>query len=771
MIDASLYTWSGGDEWNDASDWQGGDDPDPTTHIPAHPPGNDNEVEFDSAATIEDAGAATWFFDDAAVTFAPGASLDMSNSDETAGSIGINGGSLIFDGSTLTTVGTNIQISSGGSLIVKDGGSATIEDSPGYTEFDEESGSVIVSGAGSSLSINVNQQATFAGLVSVLDGATMTTGGTNQGQFSGSEVKISGDASKLTVANASVIFGGGGVQSTLVEDGGALDIQFGLVSPGAHIEVTGAGSSFHATVVDINGTGTSDAESASVSVEDGAKAAITGTATLGRSATLTVADGAQVKIGGSLELTPGAGSAPTATLMITGKNAKVSVTDALDAGGAGKGSKGDITISDGGSLTVDGNLTLGENSGSSGTLTLTDSGSSLTVKGNLIVGVAGSATLDVDDEASFNVDGEIYIGDNGDAGASPDAHASEGLATKVVKHVVKLDAPGKHTTLREDCIVGDNEYGELDILSGYTLYANQKSFTVGNQSQGDGVMIVSGAKSTLENFSSLTLGVDGNAFLDIASGGFVSGDILHIGGSGANTVAEVDVSDAKLKLTSLKLGASGAKASLTVEKKGTVVLQYGFSKASGASFVIDSTGSVTVGSASAKAGYLTIGAASAGADPGTARGDLVPSGVYLKGGASEYSAKTEIDGGFLDIESTGAAGSGVISFEKGTLALSSGAKLENHIADFNAHDAIGLYGVTANKDSFSNGVLTLLKGNTVVSELHFVGKYDPLGFHLSESSGEAIVTYSAEQSQSVFGAFAPSDPHFPPAIRSSLDFL
>ena len=569
MIDSNLYTWSGGDQWGDPSDWRGGDNPNPDTHIPSRVPSAGNEVEFDGAATIDDSGAATWFFDYAAVTFASGASLDMTNSGETSGQIGINGGSLIFDGSNFDAVGTSVQISSGGSLIVEGGGSVTIAARPGYSDFEEDSGSVTVTGRGSSLDINVDQQLTFGGLVSVLYGATMTTGGDVEPQFDGSEVEISGAGSKLTIANASVIFGGNGAQSMLVEQGAALDAKVVLIGGGVDAEVEGASSSFHASAVSVSGSGSANDASARLVIDGaGATAVISGAATVESYATLKVSGGARAKIGGNLELTPGAGSGggsePAAILTITGKSATLSVTAALDAGG-GKDSEADITISDGGSLTVSGDMTLGADSGGACLLTLADVGSSLTVNGNLVIGVDGSASLTVDDHASFTVKGEIVIGDEQAApgvGAAADTGHGANAATYVVKDVLKLDTPGgKPTTLREDCIVGDNEYGELDILSGYKINANQKTITVGDQSLGYGVVTVSDASSTLSNFGSLILANEGRGYLDVAKGGLVSGDYLRAGGGAANAVAEIDVSNAHLKLKHLVLGAARGKAS------------------------------------------------------------------------------------------------------------------------------------------------------------------------------------------------------------------
>ena len=149
---------------------------------------------------------------------------------------------------------------------------------------------------------------------------------------------------------------------------------------------------------------------------------------------------------------------------------------------------------------------------------------------------------------------------------------------------------------------------------------------------------------------------------------------------------------------------------------------------------------------------------------------MVANGVYLKGTAAEYKAKTEIDGGFLEIQSTGAAGSGLIAFEKGQLDVSPGAKLANSIGDFNANDTVELLGVVANKDSFSKDVLTLLDGNAVVSKLTFAGNYNPFDFHVRESHGDAIVTYSPSASQSASALTDFAHGPVPSSVHDPLDF-
>jgi hypothetical protein len=68
--------------------------------------------------------------------------------------------------------------------------------------------------------------------------------------------------------------------------------------------------------------------------------------------------------------------------------------------------------------------------------------------------------------------------------------------------------------------------------------------------------------------------------------------------------------------------------------------------------------------------------------------------------------------------------------------------LSNEISGFGAGETIHLGGVTANKDTYSNGTLTLKNGNAVVETLHFVGSYTPFSFHLTKSASGTVVSYN-----------------------------
>ena len=273
-------------------------------------------------------------------------------------------------------------------------------------------------------------------------------------------------------------------------------------------------------------------------------------------------------------------------------------------------------------------------------------------------------------------------------------------------------------------------------LVGGSDVANADNFAiVGGTATITGEATVTGANAAIDSDGGTlvfreALSLSSGASFDGSNGGKTTVDgALTVGKTAAGSVVNLNGAGTSLTVDgNLIVGVNGS-ASVTVDKDASLVVK--------GKITIGEHGSLTDGSATAQAGYLTIGAG----------------GVVDLDGARNYSAQTEIDGGTLELFSTGAAGKSAILFEQGHLELVKGAALGSSIADFNIHDTIELEGLSANKDSFSKGVLTLFEGNKVVSKLNFTGNYNPFDFHVSEVGGSAIVTYSAgANSESTFAS-------------------
>jgi hypothetical protein len=77
--------------------------------------------------------------------------------------------------------------------------------------------------------------------------------------------------------------------------------------------------------------------------------------------------------------------------------------------------------------------------------------------------------------------------------------------------------------------------------------------------------------------------------------------------------------------------------------------------------------------------------------------------------------------------------------------------LSTALSGFGSGDEIVLDGVTANKESYSGGTLTLKNGNTPVETLHFKGSYTSFDFHVETHAAGTFVTFnsSAESAASI----------------------
>jgi hypothetical protein len=145
----------------------------------------------------------------------------------------------------------------------------------------------------------------------------------------------------------------------------------------------------------------------------------------------------------------------------------------------------------------------------------------------------------------------------------------------------------------------------------------------------------------------------------------------------------------------------------------------------GGSLKASGTGTVEVGADHAAVGTVVIGAG----------GTVV---LFDEGGG--YSAKTEIDGGKLEVNADGAAGASSIKFAgAGEIDLSHGVTLVNTIRGFARGDVIAFAGVRATGKSFSGGVLTLSNGDTFL----FAGAYSLQNFHFATGHGGTDITFQA----------------------------
>ena len=218
----------------------------------------------------------------------------------------------------------------------------------------------------------------------------------------------------------------------------------------------------------------------------------------------------------------------------------------------GDGDAGTLTVDDGASLTVAGDLDIGEG----GAVNLTGAGSMLSVGGNLVI---NSGSYNIDENSTFNVTGETLIGDSG--GTASSAEVTSSPATVSTEGDVTLKADN-NWTLRASCVIGDNTKGKLTIDFGSTVNANNNNVTLGSQKTGNGTLTVNGDGAALKKIKSLQVGVDGTGTVLIENGG-------SLGTTGA---AYVGVYASQGSLMVLDGGVVGIGTGFVVGRQGKVTV-------------------------------------------------------------------------------------------------------------------------------------------------------------------------------------------------------
>jgi len=379
---------------------------------------------------------------------------------------------------------------------------------------------------------------------------------------------------------------------------------------------------------------------------------------------IDVLAGASFTADGSVTLGDQSGS--MGTLLIDGDGSTFDPPD-MTVGGSGTGI---VTLSNGGALEV-GDLTLGDEASGSGTVTVADGDSSLTVDGSLEVGNAGKGQLTVDGDSS--VGGDTTIGS--EAGSS--GHITVNVAT--------LELDGKTT-------VGEGGSGSLLVQLGGTLTAGD--VTLGENLGATGTFIVDGTGTTATT-DDLTIGSAGQGKLAVTNGGQLTtkGDATFGEYVSADAQKGDIASDGYWNILSgLTVGGSGI-ATVTVESGGNVAVTGDtvLGEAGAATGEIDVKGTSASSSAPSELGFggtLTIGEAGTGTLKISAGGLVAPNpggtgtieiaadkgstgSVFIDGAGSELEGSTLSIGGTEEA----AGGKGMLSVSDGGLVSADSIKL------------------------------------------------------------------------------------------------
>jgi fibronectin-binding autotransporter adhesin len=709
-----------------------------------------------------------------------------------------NGASLLVDGDifrvgrnegsngtlTVTGAGSNVNgpnttmyvgYGGAGTVNIEDGGSISVM---ATSIGGQEDGTGVVNIDGTGTQANL-------GTLTVGDGGEGTLNVTGGASLSASSITI-GNA----FGDAGTMFVDGATTGVMTDD----DVIVGNAAPGALTMVDGATLRSNQGLI----VGSQDTGIGVLLLETGSTLTTTDDATIGEeqgSMGTVGVDGTGTKLTINGDFTLGAGGAGVLTILdnstlsnqaaivgrdeesdgfalVSGTGSTWQSTGAMTIGQSGTG---EVIVNEGAILQVGGDLTIGQNEDSDGSLTIDGASTQFTYTGgDISVGSSGNGALTIQNAAFLDLtgvdttlgsevdgDGILTVTDpdtmlntsgltvggqgngqlfvqNGGALSSGDStigdmEGSTGTATVT-------DAGSTWTA--SNLTVGGGGAGTLLIENGGVVTVNGTELDIGDESTGDGTIVLSGAGSQLNFTGNLEVGENGFGLLAVQGGASFTGKTINIGdmmdGFGAMTIdgtgTTVEVQSA------FNIGEQGSgllkltnSAALTADGNATIGdMPNSFGTAS-----INSLSTWNVG------GTLTVGGQSAGT-LGVAGGGTVSANAMTIGDQSTGAGTVTLTGpATLQITGSPGAGSAALVVGNqgaGTLIMSGGASL--------SATSVSLGGLPtgANVIKGGAGTLTVTGSNTamtVTGDLQ-VGSFnlqnDQYGFGSLEIAAGATVT-------------------------------
>ena len=422
---------------------------------------------------------------------------------------------------------------------------------------------------------------------------------------------------------------------------------------------------------------------------------------------LPVAGVAQEIIDGTSETVIGTGGGTQASPWYVG--GLEAPTD-LTIGSTGTGT---LAISAGG-VVADILATIGDGSGSEGTVTVDGAGATWTNSGGLFVGDFGTGTLAISDGgAASNTVGVIgrHYGSTG---------------------TVTVDGPDSIWTNSHDLYVGGGGTGALGISAGGAV--TNASAYIASDTGSTGTATVNGAGSSWTNSGSLTVGGFGTGTLTIADGGKVTAANMILGSNGSG--------EGSLYLNGTP-GARGTLETSQLSKKtglGTVIFNGGILRLTGDQADLYSgfaPGNVTTAAGGA---FIDTQEFSIETSYGlTGIGGLTKqgTGTLTLTGANSFSGQTVVNEGMLIVDG-GSMGSsaaiiGELSGDDGALTIQNGGEVSNTFGSIGTDSgSTGTVTVEGSGSSWTNsgdlyvglsgtGTLDISAGGAVSNTSGFIG--------------------------------------------------
>ena len=412
-------------------------------------------------------------------------------------------------------------------------------------------------------------------------------------------------------------------------------------------------------------------------------------------ATMTVSNGGSVNSGDSW-IGRNAGSTGKVTVDGNGStwtNAPNSYSDASGSLYVGNSGSGTLTISNGGKVSSGGYYgdSVGNNAGSTGSITITGSGSKWTSAENLFIGNQGNGTVTVSNGGT---------GITGVGGAGLDGGSCIGYQAGSTG-LLAVDGAGSTWTSRYRFAVGYNGNGTMLITNGGSVSAGPYiAYNPGST----GVVTVDGAGSTWSP-GTLSVGYSGAGTLNIAHGGavVVAGTTCVANNPGSSGSVNFGPGGGTLTTKTLWTSPAALTGTGTINANGLatdVDLLFDATHSASQTFTLNRSGqNITINldmSSASNSGDLAVGYAGSGSV--TVRDGVT---LYCQSGYLGYqpgsSGVASVDGATWQLSNSGGLFVGYGG--SGTLAISKGASVNSSYA-------------TIGYNSGSRGVVTVDGANS-----------------------------------------------------------
>ncbi|MBN1507438.1 MAG: autotransporter domain-containing protein [Sedimentisphaerales bacterium] len=503
--------------------------------------------------------------------------------------VALNGGAAPTGAVTITGSNSSLEVTGDFPMIVGYSGTGVLDVNAGG---EVTTGSMVIGGGPDVTgTVTVNAGTVSAdheiiagawgyGEMFILNGGAVTTGSLSIGGFDDSNapsdlleqfgdpngsgaVAIVGTGSSVQVVGEETLYVGYTGSGTLdVNDGGYLASE----TAGIGVEAGSTGA------VTVTGYSAWDFDFSSRPIRVGPGSPSTwdnsGSAYVGGNGngSLTVANGGRVNIGENLyiggydprdfDIVPGlVGDLPTGTgtVRVTGDSSLLDVTG-MPTIYVGYSGDGTLDVNDGAQVNTD-TLVVGGGPGVTGTVTVHDANSTISVTNGTVVGAWGIGDVNVSDSGTLTTGG-LYIGGFNPDGPGVDPALLAELGDPNGTGTVTITGAGSslQVTGEDTLVVGAGGTGHLIVSNGAdansmdTFIGGYLTFDYNDTTEmddvqshaGTGDALVTGAGSTSRN-DILVVGTGGSGTLDVTSGGQV-GNYLGIVGFGADAAGRVTVS-------------------------------------------------------------------------------------------------------------------------------------------------------------------------------------------------------------------------------------